>query len=64
MLYVHEIMLLLKDNLVKDIQNRDILFGILNQLKIKEFLDPQALQFLQFIQSRKPISEIKLALLN
>ena len=57
-------MLILKDNLIKDIQNRDLLFGILNQLKTKDFLDPQALEFLKLIQSQKPLSEIKLTLRN
>lgn len=64
LLYIHEIILLLKDNLIKDLQNRDLLFGILNQLKLKEFLDPQALNFLNFLHSQKPLSEIKLTLVN
>ena len=54
-------MLLLKDNLIQDLQNKDLLFGILNQLKLKDFLDPQALQFLNFIQSQEPLSNLKLA---
>ncbi len=64
LLYVHEIMLLLKDNLVSDIQNKTLFLDILNQLKVKEFLNPQAVQFLNLIQSQKPLSEIKLALYN
>ena len=62
LLYVHEIMLLLKDNLVKDLQNKDILLNILRQLQVKDFLDSGASQFFHLIQSQKSLNEIKLAL--
>ena len=57
LLYVHEIMLLLKDNLIQDLQNKNLLFQILQQLKSQEFLDPQAIEFLNFIQSNKPLGK-------
>ncbi len=62
LLYVHEIMLLLKDNLISELQNKHLLFQVLQQLQTKEFLDSQAIQFLNLIQSQRPLDEIKLAL--
>ena len=60
LLYIHEIMLLLKDGMVKQIQNKEILSGILKALQLKEFLDPQAIQFLHLIQSQKPLDKINM----
>jgi hypothetical protein len=62
LLYVHEIMLLLKDNLVDSLSNIQLLQNVLQQLQIKSFLDPQAIKFFNSIQSCRPISEIKLTL--
>jgi GNAT superfamily N-acetyltransferase len=64
LLYIHEIMLLLKDSLVQDIQNKGLLLEILGQLKLKGFLDYQALQFFNFLSRQQPLSEIKVALSN
>ena len=62
LLYIHELILLFKDNLASDIQNKNLLFQVLQQLQSQKFLDPQAMQFLKLIQANKPIGEIKLAL--
>ncbi len=62
LLYIHELMLLLKDNLASDIQNKKLLFQVLQQLQSQKFLDPQAIQFINLIQANKPFSEVKLAL--
>jgi hypothetical protein len=57
-------MLLFKDKITKDIHNKQLLEQILNQLQMKNFLDPQAANFLNLIQYKKPLSEIKVALSN
>jgi hypothetical protein len=62
LLYVHEIMLLFEDNIAKDLANKDLLSQVLEQLKIKDFLNPQAANFLNLIQARNPIEEIMLTL--
>jgi hypothetical protein len=62
LLYIHELMLLLKDNLASDIQNKNLLSQVLRQLQSREFLDPQAIQFLKLIQANKPIGELKLVM--
>ncbi len=64
LLYVHEIMLMMKDGLVKDLQNKNVLLNVMDQLKSRSFLDPQAMQFFNLILLEKSPSEIKLALSN
>ncbi len=51
LLYVHEIMGLIKGNLIKKLQNKTLLFNILQQLKIKAFLDSRTMQFFNLIKS-------------
>ncbi|TAN62691.1 hypothetical protein EPN16_01015 [bacterium] len=41
LLYVHEIMLLLKDNLASDIKQKGLLREVLNQLQVKGFVVPE-----------------------
>lgn len=62
LLYIHEIMLLLRDNIVNDIQNKDLLTGILSQLQSKNFLDPQAINFQNLLNSQSSISAIRIGL--
>lgn len=62
LLYVYEIMLLLKDNLINDLQNKSVLSEVLKTLKLRELLDPKAISFLNLIQAQRSVSEIKLAL--
>ncbi len=63
-LYLHEIMLLLKDDIVSDIQNKALLQTILNQLKLKNLFDPQLSNFLRLLQLDQPIADIKIALIK
>lgn len=51
-LRVHEAILLLEDNSIKDLQNESLLVEVLQQLRIKQVLDPEGLEFLQFLQSK------------
>lgn len=59
LLYIHELMFLLKDNLASDMQNKNLLSQVLRQLQSMEFLDPQAIQFLNLIQANKPLQDIR-----
>jgi len=61
LLRIHEVIGLLKDGIVEDFQNKELLLRVLEQLKTNFFLDSQALQFFYFLQSQKPISELKLS---
>lgn len=61
LLYVHEIMLLLKDNIISDIDNKNLLFQVLEQLRDREFLDPQALNLLELLQTQHNVSDLKMA---
>jgi hypothetical protein len=54
LVYVHEIMLLLKDGIVKDMQNKELLRNVLRQLMAKDVLDRNAMQFLQLMQPPAP----------
>ncbi len=62
--HVHEVMLLFKNNITKDIENKAILNGVLNQLQMRNMLSPQMMNFMQFMQRDKSPSNADLALLK
>ncbi|MDI6759110.1 MAG: hypothetical protein QMD94_05515, partial [Candidatus Omnitrophota bacterium] len=51
LLYVHEIILLFKDDTAKDITDKPLLNKIFTQLKAKKLLNHQAIEFMQFIRN-------------
>lgn len=55
-------MFLFKDNIVTEIKNKNLLAQVLRQLQSRKFLDPQAIQFLNLIQTNQSLSEVTLAL--
>ena len=62
MLYLHEVILLLEDNLISGLTQQKAAIQVMKNLIQKQSLDPQAVNFLNLIQSQKPLAEIKLVL--
>ncbi len=61
-LYIHEVMMLFKYNLIQNLNQRPLVLQILGRLQQEEALDEDAAHFFNLLQSNQPIAGLKLAL--